>query len=734
MRARRPGYIAGPALALGSALLAMSGASARVVRQWPASSFGAAPIQVVVGPNHDVVVRTSIAVFAEPLDALTNPSDAKPRFATPIATASSNERLTPDGRVLVDLEPNGAPPVNLPAATPLHATGAPGTTALDCQTGLHARFDHGRWAWQGWLETWVVSDTAGVNLTVDDVQEIPTLSSDCGRAYLRSPDTVTVIEHAVPAARTIPASFGGVATSDAGDSAVFLPGPGRNLIGCLWKGHLQTTDPGLTVAGATISDDGTTGLAWSPLADLAWIDIQRCEVVRRAVAGQNEAPPTIASARLRGRDLTTVAFAGPSPVILQLGPQSPSGLCAPFPFSHVKPSGSMPEVPFAVQGAALVFSFDGLATLRFDPNDRCGLSIGLTARPKNPASVRFPFRPPRPMPPTAQAQVPHGWPIAPPNAAHPVGTTIEYVGIKNIAMHDGIDVTGRAYFSSGTFVDNESSDVVAEPGGTIFSISLQSAQYETVIVVDGNDGNRYMYGHLQPGSLSYTQTGVLPGGTVAAGARLGGLAHFAAGKCGFDHLHYNVMKPRAGTKDADAVNPLESIAPRNDTVAPTVDGVYLITLKGGQTSEVKQPDCISADTDLIASIWDLGDADGSGSIRVGVRQIATTVAPATGSGTALTSSWEFSTLELGWKLAGVKSMSDFLRFETPHNTITDYCDKKVFAIRAGQLHYIQSGQASNAGSSYQLPEGNYLATIDVEDFNHNRTHVTKAFCVGPSTH
>lgn len=178
------------------------------------------------------------------------------------------------------------------------------------------------------------------------------------------------------------------------------------------------------------------------------------------------------------------------------------------------------------------------------------------------------------------------WPVSFVDGAHNVAQN--YVNFQDYG--DG------AYFHGGCDLRTEGgSDVVAATSGRLeggyygYSLSPEGTlqkqwrpwngqirrdpYFELAIVTD--DGYRFEYHHVDPQLLPASTIAALDRGNarIEAGTVIGKVNGWAFP--GYDHIHYNVLRP-----DGVPVNPEFYSTAIADQSAPTIQGVYGVTLQG----------------------------------------------------------------------------------------------------------------------------------------------------------
>jgi len=227
---------------------------------------------------------------------------------------------------------------------------------------------------------------------------------------------------------------------------------------------------------------------------------------------------------------------------------------------------------------------------------------------------------------------PHGWPLDPKGADHPIGNTLgevvrfEIDGKPATYQHEGLDILAIPDGTSGA------PDVFATVSGVVVNMDMTEFGRDNYIRIEATDRKSfYIYGHLEYSSVSqsliesYNETVVNGDGEseeddapnpllVNAGDRIGKVRNAFA--CDFDHLHYQLDEKLPSGKFITR-NPLIGIEPEPDAFSPELEIHLAKRVTAGEIvsrSEIKIEDpqmctAVSGDVEVIAEVHDRDDAN-----------------------------------------------------------------------------------------------------------------------------
>jgi hypothetical protein len=277
-------------------------------------------------------------------------------------------------------------------------------------------------------------------------------------------------------------------------------------------------------------------------------------------------------------------------------------------------------------------------------------------------------------------------------------------------------------------------------GGTIFSVNKEDQVGKmNEVLIDGDDGTRYRYGHLAYGTFLAPFTTAVFGTTRAeAGDRI---AQIYSWGCGYDHLHYE--REVLGLKKY--LNPLADIVPNPDSIPPQTEEIHFAKRGLPRWSEFVPPSAtppdppactvVNGNVDIIAKLVDRDDAAEPATAldagNVGVYNLRWRVCPESNPNCA---AWNdthvFAEMPTSWANAPTPpnppNPDTHRQFSTGPKWVTtaNECSTTI-----DDTFRIATDKMQSAWDTTSQPDGSYTVSIEATDIVGNTTTTTALACV-----
>ena len=324
----------------------------------------------------------------------------------------------------------------------------------------------------------------------------------------------------------------------------------------------------------------------------------------------------------------------------------------------------------------------------------------------------------------------HGWPIQPVDQEHPIANNMGDFWVYkngNPYQHPGLDILAIPH------TEPEAPYAVVTVAGTIFSVNKEDQLGRmNEVLIAGDDGTRYRYGHLAYGTFvgafaDREYSGVwVPAGTPIAQVYFWG--------CDYHHLHYE-----REVSTLKYLNPLADIVPNPDSFAPQIEEIHFANRDPPRWSEFVPPSTTAGDppactvvkgnVDIVAKLVDRDDAGAPTTMldagNVGLYNLRWRVCPeSTPNCAAWNDTHRFDEMLPSW----VDPANDDTRrqFSSTPNWVTtaNECSAAV-----DDAYRIATDKVLAPWNTVAQPDGNYTVSIEATDIAGNQTTRNALACV-----
>lgn len=323
----------------------------------------------------------------------------------------------------------------------------------------------------------------------------------------------------------------------------------------------------------------------------------------------------------------------------------------------------------------------------------------------------------------------HGWPIQAVDQEHPIANNMGDFWVYksgNSYQHPGLDILAIPH------TQPEAPYAVVTVGGTIFSVNREDQLGRmNEVLIDGEDGTRYRYGHLAYGTFVGAFADAVPSGIVLAGTPIAQIYFWG---CDYHHLHYE--REVSGLK---YLNPLADIVPNPDDVPPQIEKIHFANRNVARWGEFGPPSTTAGDppactvvngnVDIVAKLVDRDDAGEPPTTldagNVGVYNLRWRVCPeSTPNCTSWNDTHRFDEMPVSWVIAA--NADTRRQFSATPNWVTtaNECSAAI-----DDTFRIATDQTLSAWDTTAQPDGNYTVSIEATDIVGNVTTSTALACV-----
>jgi hypothetical protein len=322
----------------------------------------------------------------------------------------------------------------------------------------------------------------------------------------------------------------------------------------------------------------------------------------------------------------------------------------------------------------------------------------------------------------------HGWPVEPTGSDHPMGNSFgEFQNFGGVYQHTGIDILETPQLNSDGTTNAAAPWVVATVSGTIDSYGNTAGTMYNGATIDGTDGSTYRYWHLQFNSYDATFVVNESNGTaVAANDRIAKIVRWS---CEFHHLHYDLFDT------TNFLSPLADVTPNADTVAPTIDAIYVAVDNSNPWTEFASTAAggcvvVNGSADVIVKARDRDDAGSTlnGAATLWVRNARWRACPDSSPDCAWIDTHDYSAMPLGNSAGGNAFSSAAFSTTNPWVSDSNYC---AATWLYGVLTNFVAGAGNTAGNwnTNAIANGAYTVSAQLTDFAGNVTVDNIRACV-----
>jgi hypothetical protein len=318
------------------------------------------------------------------------------------------------------------------------------------------------------------------------------------------------------------------------------------------------------------------------------------------------------------------------------------------------------------------------------------------------------------------------WPIEPVNQDHPIANNMGdfwRFADNTRYQHPGVDI-----LADPASEPNAPHAYVTVPGTIINVNSEDPSGRLNEVQIDGTDGLRYVYLHLDNVTLAAFEDAHVMGTTVTAGTPIALIYDWG---CGFSHLHYEISEPRIRY-----INPLTKIAPNPDDVAPRIDKIFFADRLKPRWSQLppvdaEGPACtvVKGKVEIIAKQEDRDDAGEPATVtnagNVGVYDLRWRACPKNlPNCTTWNDTHRFDQMPVAWH--DTENPNTLAQFSTSGDWITtaNECSGKV-----DDTFRVATGLAPSAWDTNASPDGSYTVSLEARDVAGNVSISTALACV-----
>lgn len=325
----------------------------------------------------------------------------------------------------------------------------------------------------------------------------------------------------------------------------------------------------------------------------------------------------------------------------------------------------------------------------------------------------------------------HGWPIEPADQEHPIANNMGDFWVYkngNPYQHPGLDILAIPH------TEPEAPYAVVTVAGKIFHVNKEDQTGRlNEVQIDGDDGTRYVYGHLAYGTfLGVFADDQWRDVRVEAGTKIAQIYFWG---CDYHHLHYEL---RVGT--AKFVNPLADVVPNPDGFPPQIEEIHFANRNLARWSEFVPPSPTAANdpqactvvkgsVDIVAKLVDRDDAGAPTTMldagNVGVYNLRWRVCPESAPNcTAWNDTHTFSEMLTSWTLPANQDTRN--QFSSTPNWVTtaNECSASI-----DDAYRIATDKPLLPWDTTAQPDGNYTVSIEATDIAGNKTTRTALACV-----
>jgi hypothetical protein len=332
----------------------------------------------------------------------------------------------------------------------------------------------------------------------------------------------------------------------------------------------------------------------------------------------------------------------------------------------------------------------------------------------------------------------HGWPIMPGTEEKPIANNMGDFWVYEDGkpyQHPGLDILATPH------TEPNAPYAIVTVGGTIHHVNKDDQTgRRNEVQIDGDDGTRYVYGHLAYGTFVGKFLLDRPKGQrVEAGFEIAKIYDW---NCDYSHLHYE-LQDFQGNFSGSAVrylNPLTDMQPNADAFPPQVEEIHFADRQPPRWSEfappsvttlIPPPTCavVKGEVDIVAKLVDRDETSASttnlNAGNVGVYDLRWRVCPkSTPACTAWNDTHKFDDMPLTWIDGG--NADTFRQFSaTPFMVTTaDQCSPTV-----NDTYRIATDKTAAAWITSAQPDGSYSVSIEATDKVGNKTTRTALACV-----